>query len=574
MTWRFVALCFVASITCAQSQKNQSLRIPRVTKAPTIEDYLHGAPREKEAVVTGFVQNSPGDGKPATEETTAYLSYDESNLYIAFVCKAPPKELRARYARREDLFPDDMVGVNVDTWHDRQRSFFFYSNPHGIQLDGIHTEGQGDDSNWDTVWHSEGRITAVYAQTWGIILGRHMPRKNEFVWWPYLNSKISSFVPQFATLEGLEDISPARNLQLNPYLNGLRSTTFQPITESVHRGRVGIDGKAVIKDSFTFDFTANPDFSQVESDEPQVTLNQRFEVQFPERRPFFLENASFFNTPQNLFFSRRIADPGYGARLTGKANGWAVGLLSTNDRSTGSDGNAQIFAGRVKREFRKDSNVGFLITDREHGANSNRVFSADTRLRFNKNLTFNGQAAASEWKKASGYLADAKLNWNGRHLGAGLRYEDISPEFFTQLGFVPRTDIRRFTQEMNYSFRRDDGGNLVSYGPGIVNVAIWNHAGRLTDWRNELAYAFEFRGTTFLELGHTEAGEFYQGIDFRKRSNAIGLFSERFKRVGLRAGWNIGDEINFDLPKALPLFLQNRRRQMLLCCLGQPTACG
>ena len=109
----------------------------------------------------------------------------------------------------------------------------------------------------------------------------------------------------------------------------------QPAFVTDTTGRAGIDSKIVVKDAFTVDLTLNPDFSQVESDEPQVTINQRFEVFFPEKRPFFIENASYFETPINLFFSRRIADPQVGARVTGKAGDWAVAGLAIDDRAPG-----------------------------------------------------------------------------------------------------------------------------------------------------------------------------------------------------------------------------------------------
>src|SRR6185436_5703107 len=108
--------------------QDRTLRIPRVNRAPRLEDFLDGVPTEAGLKVTDFRQNSPGDGQPVSEPTAAYLSYDSANLYVVFVCKAAPGETRARYTRRDELFPDDVVGVNFDTWHDRQRTFFFYSN--------------------------------------------------------------------------------------------------------------------------------------------------------------------------------------------------------------------------------------------------------------------------------------------------------------------------------------------------------------------------------------------------------------------------------------------------------------
>src|SRR5206468_2865288 len=157
----------------------------------------------------------------------------------------------------------------------------------------------------------------------------------------YITKRVQGFVQQFGRAAGLENISPGRNLQLIPYgmSTGARYLDAESASgPSVARQgelRGGLDAKVVVHDAFALDLALNPDFSQVESDEPQVTINRRFEVFFPERRPFFLENAGFFQTPTNLFFSRRISDPQLGIRLTGKAGRWAVGGIASDDRAPG-----------------------------------------------------------------------------------------------------------------------------------------------------------------------------------------------------------------------------------------------
>ncbi len=310
--------------------------------------------------VTDFRQMDPGDGDPVTQPTTAYLSYDDKNLYVGFIAKDDPSLIRANVAKRKQILTDDRVTINIDTFHDHIHAYWFDVNPYAVQLDGITTDGVGDDFSWEGLWYSEARITEdgyvvlitvpfktlrfpdESKQEWGVMLGRFIQRNNEFSIWPYITRrKLPRFVAQFGTMQGLEDISPGRNFQFIPYglVSGSRyldqpvNKPPQIVTEPAFRG--GVDAKVVIKDAFTLDATLNPDFSQVESDEPQVTVNQRYEVFFPEKRPFFMENASYFTTPQNLFFSRRIVDPEYGARLTGKLGRWALGVLATDDRAPG-----------------------------------------------------------------------------------------------------------------------------------------------------------------------------------------------------------------------------------------------
>src|SRR6266403_2931119 len=300
-------------------------KIPRVHHAPKLEDFLENHPREAELTVTDFRQNIPGDGTPATESTTAYLSYDDKNLYVAFACHDEPGEVRAHLSKRESSDQDDGVGVLLDTFRDFHRAYYFFSNPVGVQTDAIYTEGQGYDYSFDTLGDNAGRVTnhgyVVFfsipfkrlrfshdpEQTWGVALYRVILRKSEYDYWPYVTQRVAGLTQQFAPVNGLENVSPGRNIQFIPY-GLLASDHFlnqpnppnaatPPAFVNQFEHRAGLDAKFVAKDSLTFDVTLNPDFSQVESDDPQVTVNQRFAVFFPEKRPFFIENAGFFMTP-------------------------------------------------------------------------------------------------------------------------------------------------------------------------------------------------------------------------------------------------------------------------------------
>lgn len=334
----------------------QSLLIPRVKVPPTL-DSMNPADDNEAAVVVGFRQKEPDDGLPASATTVAYVSYDDEHLYVMFECHDDGWHSRAHLARREDISDDDQVFLYLDTFRDRRRAYVFAVNPLGVQRDGIVTEGQGTDYSFDAVWRSEGRRTeggftvlmaipfkslrfsTAAVQTWGIALGRYTPGRNEYSYWPYVTGRVDGFVNQMAEADGIQDVSPGRNIQFVPYGVATSSRfldTTIPAFARLEEWRGGLDSKIVIKDAFTLDVTLRPDFSQVESDEPQVTVNQRFEVFFPERRPFFIENAGFFVTPENLFFSRRVEDPEVGVRLTGKVGRWAIGAVAAADRAPGN----------------------------------------------------------------------------------------------------------------------------------------------------------------------------------------------------------------------------------------------
>src|SRR5215470_2203748 len=210
-------------------------RIPRVSRAPKLDDFLLDRPREAELAVDDFRQYIPGDGTPASEKASAYLSYDDKNLYAVFVCHDASGQVRAHLSKREDVDQDDGVGILLDTFRDHHRAYVFYSNPLGIQSDSIYTEGQNYDFSFDTVWNSEGRLTPdgyivflsipfksmrfshAPEQTWGIALYRVILRKSEYDYWPYITQRVQGITQQFQPVGGLEHVSPGRNMQIIPY---------------------------------------------------------------------------------------------------------------------------------------------------------------------------------------------------------------------------------------------------------------------------------------------------------------------------------------------------------------------
>jgi hypothetical protein len=563
-----------------------SISIPRVSTPPKLADYLEGKTRPDELKVTGFAQREPGDGTPVSHETTAYISYDDKNFYAVFVCKDEPGKVRAHMNKRENTDGDDLVGLTLDTFNDHRRAYLFGSNPLGVQMDGIVTEGQNDDMSFDTVWYSEGKVEGdgyvvwmaipfkslrfdnADVQTWGVALIRGINRNNETSFYPYITRRIEGFTQQFATMNGLQKISPGRNIQIIPYgfFAHARFLEFDPArlkTDTEVRG--GVDAKIVFKDSFTLDVTVNPDFSQVESDEPQVTVNQRFEVFFPEKRPFFLENAGYFSTPETLFFSRRIADPDFGARLTGKAGAWEIGALAIDDRAEGKfygvghplhDKDSGIGVLRIQRQLPNQSSLGFMATSRDFASSHNRVFSADGRWKLDKNWVMTGQAIQSYTKTLDGeHFSDpafnVSLNRSGRYFQNFFNYTDRSPDFHTDLGFVPRTDIRDLSNFASYRWR-PKSGKLQSYGFNLFTEAIWNHRGELQDWRVNLPFVAEFSGNTNIFIRRAEFADSFAGVRVREHTNDIQFFTGFLKWLSFYANVTTGVQANFFPVQGLP----------------------
>jgi hypothetical protein len=571
------------------ADESRRVVIPRVEVPPTLEDYVDGVPRREEVAVSTFVQREPGDGIPASQATAAYLSYDDERLYVVFVARDEPGRVRATLSKRESFGNDDFVGVILDTFRDRRRAYLFIVNPYGVQLDGVSTDGEDDDYSYDTIWESEGRLTAfgfvvriaipfkslrfspARDQEWGIALARAISRNNETSFWPYITRRVSGVGQQLATAAGLQQISPGRNIQFIPYaaFTGARFLDeSRPAFVRDGDGRAGIDGKVVVKDAFTFDMTFNPDFSQVESDEPQVTINQRFEVFFPEKRPFFIENASYFETPINLFFSRRVADPRAGVRMTGKAAGWTLAALAIDDRAPEGlldpgaspvDSDAAIGVLRAQRDLPRQSAIGVLATARRFGDQESHVVSVDGRYKMSDTWVLTGQVAYSDVTGADGIARQGpaltlELDRSGRNWGAFIMYEDIGADFRVPLGFVPRVDTREFRPFVRYTWFPDKGP-LVSLRPELSGGVIWNHEGVLQDWEVNAEFGAELKGQTQLDVRYEESMERFANIEFRKHDASFGFETAWLKWLEGSFGVERGRDINFFPSEGLLPFL-------------------
>jgi len=493
------------------------------------------------ARITSFTEAQPQDGATPTQHTDAYIGYDKQNLYVVWVCfDSQPGKIRAHMARREDIYQDDFVELTLDTFHDERHGLQFANNPLGIQADALWTEGgNGPDTSWDTVWNSSGRVTRqgyivlqeipfrslrfrpLPHQVWGVTFVRYIARNDEYDFWPQVKASISGRLNQEGLLTGINEVSPGRNMQFIPYVS---SRTYRSIDDrdpanpryasKTFDGKAGLDAKLVLHDSLVLDATFNPDFSQVESDDPQNTVNQRFEVYFPEKRPFFLENSNYFESlngfqSTRLLFTRRIADPEYGVRLTGKQGPWNIGVLFADDRSPGkivpdNDPNfgkrAYFTVGRISHDIGKNSSVGVIYTDREFNGAYNRVGGIDTNLRLGKNWTFLYRGVVSTtWNPTDGYLYganhDVLLDGEGRRFTLVTEYQDIGANFRTEAGFVPRTDIRR-TSTYYHFYWQPNRKFLRWHGPELNAERIWDHTGTGVEYNFNGDYAFVLAGNT------------------------------------------------------------------------------
>lgn len=518
------------------------VEIPKVDRELLLDDFVGMEPSEfwsgRLAKVEGFRQTQPSDGQPVTQKTVVYLAYDEKHLYVVFVA-FDEQPVRATLARRDGIDnSEDWVEVAIDTFNDQRRAYLFDSTALGVQWDALHSESSGENPQFDEVWHSRGKITNQGfvtllkipfkslrfppgpSQSWGIQFRRWIARIPELATWPLDSTTVEGRLAETATLTGLREVSPGRNMQFIPY-GTFRAFRALDERDPLHARFVGeraevdggLDAKAVFKDALTLDVTLNPDFNQVESDSPQITVNQRFEVFFPEKRPFFLENADFFRTLTNLVFTRRIADPQFGARVTGKLGPYAVGAMFIDDQSPGRrvlpgdplhGARARFGIFRVSRDIGSHSSIGAIYTSRELQGAYNRVGGADFRWRLGSNWTVEGQAVTSATKFTDGSTLDgpayaARVRRSGRQLRLDARYDDFSEGFVTQTGFVNRVGLRRMTQEAEYLFR-PEGKVLISWGPWWEFTGTWDRGGTRLDYVSKPGIGFDLIGQTRLAV--------------------------------------------------------------------------
>jgi hypothetical protein len=604
-----------------------TLVIPRVSTPPRLEDFLSMKPDSKWegklAKVEGFTQRLPSDGQPASQKTIAYLGYDSSNLYCIYVAfDSEPARIRAHRVARDTFYMEDKIDLFLDTFHDHRRAYVFTVNPYGHQLDGLWTEGPRSqfDGNWDGVWQSRGKLTEegfvvwlavpfktmrfpkTEKQTWGIVFVRWIPRNNESNCWPWISTRIEGRISQEATLAGLEGISPESRGVLTPYAYARTYRTLDQTDPAnpVFEGKtidpkVGTNGRLVFKDSFNLDMTVNPDFSQVEADQPQITANRRFTVYYPEKRPFFLENSHYFETPMNLLFTRDIADPQFGMRLTGKAGPYEVGWLAIDDRSPGESvppGNplygdrAGFGVLRVNRDLFRQSSVGMIYTDREFAGTYNRVGGIDAHLKLRKNWWLTGEAVASETTvpgspRTAGPAYNAQLRYDSRTFYSNMQFNDLSPGFNTLAGYIEtdavdrpvyvgrtitqpplRIDMRGVSEVAMYRFRPEHK-YLVSWGPTVFVNPLWDHSGNRLDMYQDYTMSWEFKGQTAFETYWQQDEEMLRPQDFQGLpQNAVyshhrdGLYFETslISQVSFKADYSQGALININPPAGqLPL---------------------
>ena len=489
---------FLASII-AYSQTRQTaptidyeaVRLTKVVKAVRTSEHIviDGLPNEAAwqtaNVATDFLQWEPKPGAPARDRTEVRFLYDDENLYVVATCfDSDPghlvvNELKEDFAGTES----DGFTISIDALHDRRSGFIFGTNPAGARRDmQVSNDGAQSNQDWDGVWsvktsvNAEGWI-AEYAipfktlrfreleqQEWGVNMLRRVRRTNEDSFWsPVPRRYRGTRMSVQGLLTGIEGIHQGRNLKVKPFVSS-EFTDTASASGNVQKNKFGggVDLKYGLTPSLTMDMTYRTDFSQVEVDQQQVNLT-RFNLFFPEKREFFLENAATFGLnggpADNVipFFSRSIGLSSSGTpipiiggtRVSGRVNRYDMGFIAMKTERHGATPSNNFVVGRVKRNLLKNSWIGATVTNRDSTVRRdfNRVYGADARFQFFDKLELEGYVIRSSTPGKSGKDQARKfeVGWTDDDLVLGAGYEIVEANFNPEVGFVRRKDNTKYS---------------------------------------------------------------------------------------------------------------------------------
>lgn len=527
------------------------------TAAPVVLDgHLDETAWSSAPLASGFIQNDPREGQPATFDTEVRMLYDDHALYLAVFAKdAEPDRLIINDLRKDFSTQNgDAFGVVIDTFRDGRNGYQFAINPAGAKWDAqMSNEGRETNSNWDGVWDVKARIgdDGWYAeiripfrtmkfspddeQTWGINFQRRNRRLNENSYWsPIPRIHQLSRVSLAGSIERLQGVVPGGRFRLKPYALASAATSGG---RTKGDGDAGFDAKLNVTSGLTLDVTVNTDFAQVEADEQQINLT-RFSLFFPEKREVFLENSGVFqfgagnqgpgggggggggrqNVSQDmiLFFSRQIglsADNTAlpilaGTRLTGRAGRYSIGALNVQQRKTDEVAATNFTALRLRRDVFTSSDIGVMFLNKD-GSTTNRALGADANFRFLTDLQVNVALAKTfspqSVKPGEGRDWYSKSSFNFRSPRFDVRggYQTIGERFNNEMGFVPRRGVDNGELFLGARFRPTWARRWLreTYPHWqIENFSRQQGAGlesRYMDWH----WPLTFQDSSFLEVG-------------------------------------------------------------------------
>jgi len=599
----FVIMMFLAVVFSTSKAQQVADTLEQISPLAIEQDFdisadlSHSAWQQAESVNIKY-QVQPNDDAKAWINTEVKVLYSDQNLYFAFISEDPdPKNIRANISDRDNSFQDDYVGVILDPFNNNQQAYELFVNPLGVQMDGIRT-GNNEDMNFDMLWYSDGKITdSGYRgvmkipfkslnfperniHDWSIQFIRNYPRNSRYQFvWSEVDLDNSCLVCQNGVLTGMQNIENSNTIEFLPYGMSYQSSTINNAgnpNSGLDHGRINgrIGGSVMYEPTSTTSLNAviNPDFSQVETDQAQISANETFALYYSEKRPFFMKGSDLFSTRENLFYSRTINRPLAAGKVTHQAEDYSIAFLTAYDREAPfiipgrygsslvqSDVEAYNNVVRGTYNFGSESHIGGLLTTRNQQDGHNYVGSIDWSILLTGNYYFSGQAAYANTKELDqpqlfddsrvlgrssydaafngeqfgGTLLTTQFSRQAKYFDFSFGYTSYSPTFHTQNGFINQVDQRRFDASQSLSYY--PGWDWLSRGSISVN----------TGWRYDFSGKFQER-YIFTRWSNNFGGQTNLSLSFLPLNDEQfrGRFFTQMNRVMIDASTNPLNELS------------------------------
>jgi len=558
------------------------MEAPRADKPPLVDGKLDDPAWQSALRMGDFKTWQPDYGKEPRQKTEAYLLYDAENFYVAFRCyDTEPNKIKGNISKRDAMFSDDYAGFLLDMFNDRQNAYTFMINPLGIQGDGICNSDGNVDDKFDMVWYSKGQIddqgytvecrvplqSLRFPSNKTIVIGvfffRQFVRYSEMasapVWTPEKGSVLSQSQP--VSVSGLKYKRVVEILPAVTYSDRLAIQEGQ-----LRRDEKWTDFSLTAKVGLTSDIvtnaTYNPDFSQVEADAGQVDFNIRYALYYPEKRPFFLEGMDSFRFAGNteeapllaVVYTRNIIDPVFGLNLTGKVGSKnTIAAIYARDDIPGNTGdpNPNFAIVRYKRTFTQDNYVGGFYTDKEFGGGFNRVAGLDGRIRLSQ-VSFGeyhlfgsftqepGTSSANE-----GHALGLRYAYTSKTVNLDFGYQDISPDFRVDSGFVTRTGLRNVALFAMYTFF-PKSKFFRRIEPFYWSYHLYDTSYKTFETINLLTLRFQFPRSSQFRFDTLLGNEVYVGKKFNRSGFGFQGFTQLTKQIYMEAFYRWSGAIFYD----------------------------
>lgn len=559
--------CFLFNAVTSHTLFSQeSFKSVNATKAPAprIDGILNDSEWLHGGLATGFIQRDPEEGEPATEKTEAYFLYDEENLYVGIKCfDSEPDKIKNNIASRDAFIESEYISLSFDTFHDHMNAFQFGTNPTGTKKDGRRFEDDQYDGSWNGVWWVESNVvedgwiaefkipfsTIKFAgkaeSVWGLNIMRVIPRKKEYSHWQNVTRDDGVRVSKFGHLENLKNIKSGLNLEVLPYLTSRiqkdRISSFRTKNEN---GITGLDVQYGITTNLKATLTVNPDFAQIEADEDLINLT-RYPLYLPEKRPFFTEGASIFQTPGSYrffqiyctpFYSRRMNEPVYGLKINGKIGKWNTGILHVlNDNDVGmkrrmkkgeipEDTKPQAYYNifRLSRDIFTKSQIGLIAMSKEYAGKYNRQFGIDGHMRLNNywEILFEGLSSFVDSKNGFDHSLFFVAARRTDFFSFQIRYREQSPGYRgSDIGFYNYNDFRELFFWVQVAPRLEN----IGIRRWLYNLNVWTENYRTKPFLDAPTFTRWLNLNTHLIFMNywVISGYLYEGKEFDRVDRSI-----------------------------------------------------